>query len=226
MDTQRVLIADDHEAFRKGLEALLAAAPAIEVVGTAADGAMAVALALDLQPDVVLMDLHMPRVNGIDATAQIVASSPHIGVLVLTMMEDEESVFAAVRAGARGFLLKGARRAEITRAVQAVGAGEVIFGPGIADRVMTYFAGVRSRPVADAFPDDSWGCRSRRCATTPATSSPSSRSPTGPRRSSRRARRASGSRGRPQPLPSRHPPWRRTSSRASAPTARACSSSG
>jgi DNA-binding NarL/FixJ family response regulator len=153
MDTQRVLIADDHEDFRKGLAALLAATPSVEVVGSAADGAMAVALALDLQPDVVLMDLHMPRVNGIDATAQIVASSPHIGILVLTMMEDEESVFAAVRAGARGFLLKGARRAEITRAVQAVGAGEVIFGPGIADRVMAYFSGVRSRPVADAFPD-------------------------------------------------------------------------
>ena len=86
MDSHRVLIADDHEEFRHGLEALLAATPAIEVVGTAADGAMAVALALDLQPDVVLMDLHMPRVNGIDATAQIVQSSPHIGVLVLTMM--------------------------------------------------------------------------------------------------------------------------------------------
>jgi DNA-binding NarL/FixJ family response regulator len=153
MDSQRVLIADDHDEFRHGLEALLAATPAIDVVGTAADGALAVAMALDLQPDVVLMDLHMPRVNGIDATAQIVRSSPHIGVLVLTMMEDEESVFAAVRAGARGYLLKGARRGEITRAVQAVGAGEVIFGPGIADRVMTYFAGVRTRPAADAFPE-------------------------------------------------------------------------
>ena len=153
MDTHRVLVADDHEEFRRGLEALLAAAPGVEVVGTAGDGAMAVALALDLQPDVVLMDLHMPRVNGIDATARIVQSSPHIGVVVLTMMEDEESVFAAVRAGARGYLLKGARRGEITRAVQAVGAGEVIFGPGIADLVMAYFAGARSRPTADAFPD-------------------------------------------------------------------------
>lgn len=153
MDTHRVLVADDHEEFRRGLEALLAAAPGLEVVGTAGDGAMAVALALDLQPDVVLMDLHMPRVNGIDATARIVQSSPHIGVVVLTMMEDEESVFAAVRAGARGYLLKGARRGEITRAVQAVGAGEVIFGPGIADRVMAYFAGARSRPTADVFPD-------------------------------------------------------------------------
>ena len=153
MESHRVLIADDHGDFLRGLEALLAATPAIEVVGTAADGAMAVALALDLQPDVVLMDLHMPRVNGIDATAQIVQSWPHIGVLVLTMMEDEESVFAAVRAGARGYLLKGARRDEIVRAVQAVGAGEVIFGPGIAERVMTYFSSARSRPSADAFPD-------------------------------------------------------------------------
>ncbi len=152
MDSSRVLIADDHRDFMRGLEALLAATPAVEVVGTAADGAMAVALALDLQPDVVLMDLHMPRLNGIDATAQIVQSSPHIGVLVLTMMEDEESVFAAVRAGARGYLLKGARRDEIVRAVQAVGAGEVIFGPGIAERVMTYFSSAR-RPAAGAFPD-------------------------------------------------------------------------
>ena len=153
MESHRVLVADDHEDFRRGLEALLAATPAVEVVGSAADGAMAVALALDLQPDVILMDLHMPRVNGIDATAQIVRSSPHIGVLVLTMMEDEESVFAAVRAGARGYLLKGARREEIIRAVQAVGAGEVIFGPAIADRVVTYFASARPRAAADAFPD-------------------------------------------------------------------------
>lgn len=153
MDSIRVLVADDHDDFRHGLEALLAADPSIDLVGTASDGAMAVALALDLQPDVILMDLHMPRLNGIEATARIVQSSPHIGVLVLTMMEDEESVFAAVRAGARGYLLKGARRAEITRAVAAVGAGEVIFGPGIADRVMTYFSSIRVRPAADAFPE-------------------------------------------------------------------------
>ena len=151
--SHRVLVADDHEDFRRGLQALLAATPSVEVVGTAADGAMAVALALELQPDVVVMDLHMPRVNGVEATAQITRSSPHIGVLVLTMMEDEASVFDAVRAGARGYLLKGARRGEIVRAVEAVGAGEVIFGPGIADRMMGFFASVRSRPVEGAFAD-------------------------------------------------------------------------
>ena len=89
----------------------------------------------------MLMDLHMPRLNGIEATERIVQSSPHIGVLVLTMMEDEESVFAAVRAGARGYLLKGARRREIVRSIEAVGAGEVIFGPGIAERMMTLLPG-------------------------------------------------------------------------------------
>ena len=153
MERLRVLVADDHEDFRQGVEALLAASTTIEVVGHAADGQEAVTLAMDLQPDVVLMDLHMPRLNGVEATARIVASSPHISVLVLTMMEDEDSVFAAVRAGARGYLLKGARRHEIVRSIEAVGAGEVIFGPGIADRVMSYFHSVRARPTVEAFPE-------------------------------------------------------------------------
>jgi DNA-binding NarL/FixJ family response regulator len=152
MDPLRVMVVDDHDNFRKGLEAMLAAADSLEVVGTAADGRTAVELALELQPDVILMDLHMPRLNGVEATARIVQSSPHIGVLVLTMMEEEDSVFAAVRAGARGYLLKGARRSEIVRSIEAVGAGDVIFGPGIADRMMTYFRGVRTKPTADAFP--------------------------------------------------------------------------
>ncbi len=152
MERLRVLLVDDHEPFRKGLEAMLAAAGTVDVVGSVADGREAVDLALELQPDVILMDLHMPRLNGIEATARIVQSSPHISVVVLTMLEDEDSVFAAVRAGARGYLLKGARRGEILRAVEAVGAGEVIFGPGIADRMMTFFRGVRTRPSPDVFP--------------------------------------------------------------------------
>lgn len=149
----RVLLVDDHEEFRTGLSALLAAVDGCEVVGSAADGQEAVALALDLQPDVVLMDLQMPKVNGMDATARIVQSSPHISVVVLTMMEDPDSVFAAVRAGARGYLLKGARRQEIVRAIQSVGAGEVIFGPGIADRVIGYFGSVPPRSDDAAFPE-------------------------------------------------------------------------
>jgi DNA-binding NarL/FixJ family response regulator len=153
MEPVRVLVVDDHEEFRRGVEALLSAALSIEVVGHAVDGRSAVAMALDLQPDVVLMDLQMPGLNGIEATEQIVRSSPHISVLVLTMMEDEDSVFAAVRAGARGYLLKGARRSEVVRSIEAVGAGEVIFGPGIADRVMGYFRSARSRPAADVFPE-------------------------------------------------------------------------
>ena len=149
----RILVVDDHDEFRKGLEALLGAADGVEVVGSAADGARAVDLALGLQPDIVLMDLQMPRLNGVEATGRIVASSPHISVIVLSMMDDEDSVFAAVRAGARGYLLKGARRQEIVRAIEAVSAGEVIFGPGIADRMMTYFRGLRARPAAEVFPE-------------------------------------------------------------------------
>jgi DNA-binding NarL/FixJ family response regulator len=152
MDRLRVLVVDDHESFRRGLEAMLAASDRVEVVGAVGDGQAAVDVAFELQPDVVLMDLHMPRLNGIEATARIVQSSPHIGVVVLTMMEDEDSVFSAVRAGARGYLLKGARRGEILRSIEAVGDGDVIFGPGIAERMMTYFRGVRTRPTADAFP--------------------------------------------------------------------------
>jgi len=153
MEKLRILVVDDHDDFRAGLEALLASSATIELVGTATNGVDAVRTALTLQPDVVLMDLQMPRLNGIEATERIVGSSPHIGVLVLTMMEDDDSVFAAVRAGAKGYLLKGARRAEIVRSIEAVGAGEVIFGPGIAERMMTYFKGVRTpQATARLFP--------------------------------------------------------------------------
>src|SRR5215212_10041392 len=140
MEPLRVLIADDHLLFRDGLRALLKAAPDTEVVGEATTGEEAVALAAELQPDVVLMDLQMPNVNGIEATRRIVSESPSIRVLVVTLLEDEESVFMALRAGARGYVLKDADEEEVIRAIKAVGRGEAIFSPAIAGRVLAYFA--------------------------------------------------------------------------------------
>ncbi|MBA2523016.1 MAG: response regulator transcription factor, partial [Solirubrobacterales bacterium] len=136
----RVVVADDHPAFRKGLSAMLDSAPGVEIVGEAADGDEAVALALELVPDVVLMDVKMPGRNGIEATRSIVNRNSEIAVVVLTMYEDDDSVFAAMRAGARGYLLKGADQDEVLRAIRAVAAGEAIFGPVIAERLMAYFA--------------------------------------------------------------------------------------
>jgi DNA-binding NarL/FixJ family response regulator len=153
MEGLRIMVVDDHDDFRGGLEALITSAPNLELAGSADNGVDAVRTALDQQPDVVLMDLHMPRLNGIEATERIVRSSPHIGVLVLTMMEDDDSVFAAIRAGARGYLLKGARRSEILRSVEAVGSGEVIFGPSVAERVITYFRGVPAPDAPTLFPE-------------------------------------------------------------------------
>jgi DNA-binding NarL/FixJ family response regulator len=137
----RILLADDHEGFRSSLAALLATQPGLAVVGEAASGEDAIARALALQPNVILMDLNMPGLDGIAATRRIVDSSPHIGILVLTMASDDAAVFDAVRAGARGYLLKGADRAELTRAVRAVASGEAIFGPDVARRLMAFFAG-------------------------------------------------------------------------------------
>lgn len=149
----RVLIADDNPRFRQGLRALLQAASETEVVGEAASGAEAVALADSLQPDVILMDIKMPDGNGIDATRQILETSPHIGILMLTMVEDDDSVFASMRAGARGYLLKGALKAEILRAVRGVSSGEAIFGPAIARRLMDYFATPRPAANGEVFPE-------------------------------------------------------------------------
>jgi DNA-binding NarL/FixJ family response regulator len=136
----RVVIADDHPAFRRGLAAMLESAASLEVIGEAGDGEEAVERTLELVPDVVLMDVKMPGRNGIDATRQIVARNPAVAVLVLTMYEDDDSVFAAMRAGARGYLLKGAEQDDVLRAISAVAAGEAIFGPAIAERLMAYFA--------------------------------------------------------------------------------------
>lgn len=154
MDAIRVLIADDHAPFRTGLRTLLRATPDTEVVGEAATGQEAVSLAASLQPDVVLMDLHMPGVNGIAATRQILHTSPHIAILVVTMFEGDDSVFAALQAGARGYLLKGAPKAELLRAIRAVASGEAIFGPAIAKRLMQFFAGLPPGAAqAQAFPE-------------------------------------------------------------------------
>ena len=147
-----VLVADDHPLFREGIRTLLAAEGDVELVGEAANGAQAVSLALDLQPDVVVMDLQMPELNGIEATRAIVEASPHVGVLVLTMFEDDDSVFAAMRAGARGYVLKGSDLGETLRAIRAVASGDAIFGPAVAKRLMTFFAGSRSGPP-QAFPE-------------------------------------------------------------------------
>jgi DNA-binding NarL/FixJ family response regulator len=145
-----VLIADDHAGFRSSLEALLATAPELVVVGTATDSPSAIRLARSAGPDVILMDLDMPGGGGLEATRSIVDAAPHIAVLVLTMSDDDDSVFAAVRAGARGYVVKGARRGELLRAIRAVAAGEAIFGPGVARRMLAWFS--RPRPGIDEAP--------------------------------------------------------------------------
>jgi DNA-binding NarL/FixJ family response regulator len=149
----RILIADDHPLFRDGLRTLLESVPEMEIVGEAATGEEAITQATLLQPDVILMDLKMPGINGIEATRRIVVASPHIQMLMLTMFEDEESVFAAVRAGARGYLLKGATQEETLRAIRAVSNGEAIFGPAIAQRLMRYFSGGRPSGPSQFFPE-------------------------------------------------------------------------
>ena len=153
MERIRVLIADDHPMVRSGVRSLLTSVTDIEVVGEAADGEEACALALELQPDLILMDLHMPGLNGIEATRRILQASPHIGVLVLTMLEDDDSVFAAMRAGARGYLLKGADQDEVLRAITAAAHGEAIFSPQVAQRMVQYFANMRPALPARSFPD-------------------------------------------------------------------------
>ncbi len=153
MTSIRILVADDHALFRDGLRALFLSLPDTEVVGEAATGEEAVARAADLQPDVILMDIQMPGVNGIEATRTIVRDSPHIGVVVVTMFEDDDSVFAAMRAGARGYVLKGADQDEILKVIHAVAGGEAHFGPEIARRLMSFFSTPRPTTPAEAFPE-------------------------------------------------------------------------
>jgi DNA-binding NarL/FixJ family response regulator len=152
MDKLTILIADDHPVFRKGLRALLTSMPNTVLVGEATNGTEAIRMAEQLQPDVVLMDLQMPNGGGLVAIRQIVMTSPHIRILVVTMFQDDDSVFAAMRAGARGYVLKDMHDEDIARAILAVGNGEAIFSPAIAERMMNFFAARPALPI-EVFPD-------------------------------------------------------------------------
>ena len=150
-DTVRVVIADDHPIVRDGLSALLGSVDGITVVGTAATGREALREAVTHHPDVIVLDVQMPELDGVAAAREIARAAPHTAILMLTMFDDDDSVFAAMRAGAAGYVLKGATQDEIVRAIHAVAAGEAIFGPGIARRVLGHLSG-KDRP-ADPFPD-------------------------------------------------------------------------
>lgn len=153
MESVRVLVADDHPIVRDGLSVLLSSHSTVDLVGVAADGTTAVELSDELQPDVVVMDLHMPGTSGIDAIGRIARTSPHIAVLVLTMLEDDDSLFAAMRAGARGYLVKGATQEEILAAILAVSRGEAVFGPAVASRVLDYFFREPPGRTSELFPE-------------------------------------------------------------------------
>jgi DNA-binding NarL/FixJ family response regulator len=151
----RMLIADDHRVYREGVRALLDGDEGLVIVGEAASGDEVVAAAARLVPEVILMDLKMPGLNGIEATRAILGRAPDIAILVVTMFDDDDSVFAALRAGARGYLLKDADQEELLRAIRAVRRGEAIFGPAIARRMARYFAGraAGAQPAAAPFPE-------------------------------------------------------------------------
>ena len=154
MEQIRILIADDHASYTQGLRAMLRLHSNMNVVGEAKNGDEAIALATRLQPDIILMDIKIPDSNGIEATKQILFTSPHIGILIFTMFEDDDTVFAALRAGARGYLLKGASKAEILSAIQSIHRGEAIFGAQIAKRVMHHFANLSIESIAaNSFPE-------------------------------------------------------------------------
>ena len=157
MTAIRVLVVDDHKLFRDGLSAILMNAADIEVVGEAGTGREAVTQVESLAPDVVLMDISMPDLNGIEATQQVLAAKPDTGIIMLTMLEDNDSLFAAMCAGARGYILKGADKAEVLKTIRAVAGGEALFGPAIATRLTTLFQnskGVTHQNEASSpFPD-------------------------------------------------------------------------
>ena len=149
----RVLVADDHPVVRSGLVGVLTSLGGFDVVAVAADGREAVREAVLHRPDVALMDLHMPGTDGFTAIRELARVAPSVRVCVLTMYSDDDSLFAAMRAGARGYLLKGAEQEDIARAVRAIAAGEVIFGPGIAVRVLNQLTSPPAEPAAARFPE-------------------------------------------------------------------------
>ena len=152
-DRIAVFIADDHQLVRRGLRAMLGIEPDLEVAGEAATGREAVRLVTKLRPDVVLMDLQLPDISGIEATRRILDADPSTRILVLTLFDDDDSVFLALRAGARGYVLKDAEESEIAGAIRAVAGGAAIFSPAIANRVLTMFQGRNDGASQPAFPD-------------------------------------------------------------------------
>ena len=150
--TIRVLIADDHPIFRFGMKALLSTETDLQIVGEASDGLEAIKLASELDPDVILMDINMPEVNGIEATRQILRTHPGIAILIVTMLDDD-SLFSAMRAGAHGYLLKGSEGEETLRAIRAAAAGDAIFSPRVAERLIHYFANPSRKPSSEPFPE-------------------------------------------------------------------------
>jgi DNA-binding NarL/FixJ family response regulator len=147
-----VLVVDDHPVFREGFAALLASIEEVEVLGTAATGTEALAMAAALRPRVVVMDVQMPEMDGIEATRRLAAEHPEIGVVVLTMSEEDSTIFDAVRAGARGYLLKGAEPEEVVRAVTTVAAGGVVFGAVLAGRIADFFSRAPEQAASTPFP--------------------------------------------------------------------------
>jgi DNA-binding NarL/FixJ family response regulator len=151
--TIRILIADDHGIVREGLRAVLGPEPDMDVVGEATTGKEVVEWATELRPNVILMDIQMPGMNGIDATRRILETNPHVGVVVLTMFEDDDSVFSAMRAGARGYVLKGTPPSQILKVLRAVAGGEAYFGPEIARRLMDFFSARKPAHPEESFPE-------------------------------------------------------------------------
>jgi DNA-binding NarL/FixJ family response regulator len=152
MELIQILLADDHTLFRNGMQALLGLYPDIQVVGEASTGEEAILKSEELQPDIILMDIRMPGINGIEATRRIIHTSPNICIIIVTMFEDDDSIFSALRAGARGYILKDANKEEVLRVIRAVASGDSSFSPEIAKRMMHFFSRLQPAP-GQMFPE-------------------------------------------------------------------------